>query len=180
MNFELISLPGDIKCECVNAFSSSQVPQLDRGPEAPWPVSHLHSFFIPPAWWRSATRPPSPGKHLQPLSHHLLSTGVLTLADSISDTTGPYHSQQAQACTTLLCQHRHSTPEQVRTVWRFNQDKLYTRCSHTFLDKCILFLGKKVIRIQFMTVRRVKYELIIWKGRRVRSNLTSQASFSLE
>lgn len=45
-----------------------------------------------------------------------LSTQVLNNADTISHPTGPYQSYQAQACTTLLCQHRQSTPEQVRSV----------------------------------------------------------------
>lgn len=99
-----------------------QVPQLNRRPEASWLLPSPVSLLLLFTRWLSAAGLPPKGQHLQPPTQPFLSR-VFAGAHTNSHPTGPDRSCQAQACTTLLRQHRHSTPEQVRRVcvWEFVQ-----------------------------------------------------------
>lgn len=96
------------------SLSFFQVPQLNRRPEAPWHLPPPVSLLLLFTGWCSATGLPASGQHLQPPSHPLFSTWVLASSHTNSYSTGSHCRYQAQARTTLLRQHRHTAPEQVR------------------------------------------------------------------
>lgn len=110
-----------------------QVPQLNRRPEASWLLSSPVSLLLLFTRWLSATGLPPKGQHLQPPTHSFLSR-VFAGAHTNSHPTGPDRSCQAQACTTLLRQHRHSTPEQVRRVCVCEFIQVCLQSSQVLLD----------------------------------------------
>ena len=121
MNFLWLRSLGSANSKCsflltLLPYHFFQVPQLNRRSEAPWYLSTPVSLIFLFTQWCSATGLPSTGQHLQPPSHPLLTTWVLTGAHTSSHSTGPHCRYQAKACTTLLRQHRHTTPEQVRRM----------------------------------------------------------------
>lgn len=105
---------GQSRLPCNFFPSHIKVPQLNRRPEAPRLLSPL-VFPLLLYLWLSATGISQTGQHLQPPPHPVLSR-VLTIGHAKSLSTGPLSNHKAKTCTTLFCQHWHSTPEQVREV----------------------------------------------------------------
>lgn len=132
---------------CRLSLSSSQRPQLHWRLEASWLIYSSDFVVLLSTWWSRAAGLPPTGQHLQSFPHPVLSARGLPPIHADSFTTGTECSYEAQARATLLCEHRQSSPKQVRSSYFYietiNMCKRNLKNMPSFKDDHKLVLARK-------------------------------------